>query len=600
MTRFPIRLAPVLALAVRVGAAPPSPEEVERYHLAEARRALRPFDTERPDPEAIIRALEQRSKDLATVSILSLGLSVVQHAALVGRAAREPRWTRLAVDLADTLYRRYVTPAGTFIERDRAAWIEPDRGWRTIPWGVNFRGNEILDAYLVLKGDLSPEQAAWWRGQLQKLGAWIHRNPILGGLVFNASIDICRLHWRLGKELGNSEWQRWALEAAHARIRRDIDQDGWIHGESGGVSGTYQMVGARHLAQFSGESRDPILEDAIRRVFRGAAAFATPALGWTGNFGTRSSNLMRVTPLLILEAARLGEPAAAYFTQQSGQPDWSPDSGLWKQALAAPAEAPTYQAVRKFAGIESTVLREGPWVIYLCNYRKSIWARGFAALWHGGHGDWVFSSLHTLPSRIEKAKLQLGDTSDWSGLPHIRVYNGKTTYDSHQKMEGLEAAAGPPVTAVWSEPLLDRDGQSGGRAEFRLRAAGEALDLAVRGTGLAGRATVDYHVLHRSTSAVALWAGEEVEHIRAGRLPESGGGYQDRKFPGKHGSYAIQIDNFVLGFDVTECPNDAAVTLGLLADGALHSGNHGGLRLRFDLPEVGKGFTIALRMRKLN
>jgi hypothetical protein len=155
----------------------------------------------------------------------------------------ETKWTRLAVDLADTVYRRYVLPSGAFIERDRAAWIEPTRGWRTIPWGVNFRGNEILDAYQTLKRDLSPEQSAWWREHLQKLGSWIHRNPIVGSLVFNASVDICRLHWRLGKELNKPEWQQWALEAAHFRIENDVDAEGWIHGEGGGVSGIYQFVG---------------------------------------------------------------------------------------------------------------------------------------------------------------------------------------------------------------------------------------------------------------------------------------------------------------------------------------------------------------------
>lgn len=616
MIRFAIRQASVAVILALVTAAPaaaaikeaPTAAAIERYRLAEARRALKPFDAERLDPETVIRLLEARSRDVVTVSIFSQGLAVAQNAALVGRVPGEARWKRFAVDLADTLYHRYVLPSGAFIERDRAAWIEPARGWRTIPWGVNFRGNEILDAYQTLKQDLSPEQSAWWREQLQKLGTWIHRNPIVGSLVFNASLDICRLHWRLGKEFGNTEWQRWAMEAAHFRVRKDVDAEGWIQGENGGVSGIYQLVGARFLARFAVEARDPVLEDATRRVFRGAVAFATPSLAWTGNFGTRSAGLSQIPPPLILAAASLGEPEAVHLTKQFGEMSWSSDPALWKAALAHPARPPEYQPIRAFEGITSTVLREGPWVFYLCDYRKSRWARGFVGLWHSDHGDWVFSSLHSLPTKDESVNLKMGiaqtDTSDWGGLPHVRVTGDKAAFDSQQKMERLKVSrekAG--VSAEWSEPLLDRDGKVGGTAEFRLSAAGEVLELSLRAKELAGAATVDYHVLHRPTSAAALWAGEEVERIAAGRLPETGGtgNYDGRTFEkNRPGKFAIQIDNSVLGFEVVDSPGDAKVTLGVVADAGLHSSNHGGFRLRFEVPASPREFTLTLRIRKLN
>ena len=66
------------------------------------------------------------------------------------------------------------------------------------------------------------------------------------------------------------------------------------------------------------------------------------------------------------------------------------------------------------------------------------------------------------------------------------------------------------------------------------------------------------------------------------------------------GKFAIQVDNSVLGFEVVECPNDFKVTLGGLTDNGLHSGNHGGFRLRFDVPASRREFALALRMRRLN
>jgi hypothetical protein len=338
-------------------------------------------------------------------------------------------------------------------------------------------------------------------------------------------------------------------------------------------------------------------------------AFATPSLAWTGNFGTRVAGLAAVPPELILTAASLGEATAVHLVKEFGELSWSKNPDLWKAALAHPARPPEYPAIRAFEGINSTVLREGPWVAYLCNYPKSRWARGgFVGLWHSGHRDWVFSSLHSLPTGSNSEHVKMGidetDISDWAGLPHVRVTRDKTVFDSQQKIEALAVSRGKAgLSAEWSEPLLDRDGALGGRADFRLGMAGEVLEITLRAKELEGAATVDYHVLHRPVSSAALWVGEEVERIAAGRLPQTGGtgAYDGRTFKkGQPGKFAIQIDNSVLGFDVVECPDDVKVTLGMVTDAGLHSSNLGGFRLRFELAGGRKDFTLALRMRKLN
>jgi hypothetical protein len=183
------------------------------------------------------------------------------------------------------------------------------------------------------------------------------------------------------------------------------------------------------------------------------------------------------------------------------------------------------------------------------------------------------------------------------------VTSPQGAFDYHQVMAGLEVSKGKVgVTAQWSEPLRDRDGATGGRTDFRLSLSGEVLEVALKAKELVGAARVDYHVLHRPTSSAALWAGDEVKRIAAGQLPETGGNaHVSRTFEkGRPARFAVQVDNSVLGLEVVECPADSKVTLGELADNGLHAGNHGGFRLRFEVPAGRREFALVLRMRKLN
>ena len=452
---FPVP-AVVLLVSIFSGtsllAGAPTLEEIERFHHEKGRAdALWLLKQDLAEPGSAMAALMERRKSRANYSLMQDGLQLCRDAAIYGRAQKDPRIVQAAAAFADALLHKHVTPSGGFVEYDRNTWLEPSEMWRTIPWGTAFCGNRAFEAWLTLRDELTREQRAFWRQSFENTARWIHRNPVMGGYVFNCAVDLCGLLWRIGHEFEHPEWCQWALEAARHRIRRDVDDEGWIQGENGGASGAYQLIGAGYLATLAWESKAPALEESVRRIFaKSSLLYATPTLEWAGNFGTRISDLRQLPGMLVLVAAALGDPSAVYFVKTRGSPEWSDDLELWRAALANHGQAPVYPAVVNFRGISGTVVREGPWIAYFGNYDRSIWTRGFASLWHGGRNDWVFSTLHSLPaytlSATERAKACLGDTSDWAGFPHVRVSAGQARYDSQQRIDAIRWKGDvPPV-----------------------------------------------------------------------------------------------------------------------------------------------------------
>lgn len=582
--------------------AAPSLDEIREFHAQKGREdAAWLVRQNLAEPDAALSALMERRMERLNYSLMQDGMRLSRDAVIHGRARHDERIVRAAAEFADAVLRKHVTPSGAFVEYDRNTWLKPEEMWRTIPWGTAFCGNRAFEAWMELKGDFTPEQRAFWSRELQKTGAWIHRNPVVGGYVFNNVIDLCALLWRIGREFNRPEWCRWALEVAEGRIRRDVDEEGWILGESGGASGAYQLIGARYLSTFAWEAKAPVLEEAVRRIFaKSALPYATPTLDWTGNFGTRVSDLRRLPGELLLVAAALGDPQAAYCVQTYGQPEWSHELALWEKALAQRGVAPTYAPVTKFKGIASTVVREGPWVAYFGNYNKSIWAHGFASLWHAGHGDWVFSTLNSLHllSTTEKAKTRVSDLSDWAGFPHVRVTQEDRQYDSHKRIDTIETTTGDGVTVNWTEPLLDETGQPGGEMRSSYRFHGPEIELTIELRDLAGESQLDFHFMRRPNGFIRLWAGNDVADIFAGRLLRSQGTFDDRTLkPGQPKLYGVQVDRTTFGFEVLSAPARATLTLVGETPSALHTMNLGGFRFRIAAPATERNFTIKLRLR---
>lgn len=565
-------------------------EAVQRHHHSAHRRLVdRILNEAGTDPEAVMRLFEAREADNDTVSFLREGLTLAKRAAKLSRSVPDGEgaaYRELAMNLVDHLLRKYLSERGSFIEYDRNSWLEPHDLWRTIPWGTGFRGNLTVDLYDLVYEHLPPESQTWWTDALGRIGGWVYKNPVVGSFVFNCAVDLCGLLWRVGHRLGREDWTRWALAAAAARIARDVDEGGWIHGENGGVSGVYQLVGADFLARFAWESRDEGLKEALSRVFGALVGFATPDLVFPGNFGTRSSHLRRLPPAVILVMAASGDPVAASLLRDHGEAAWSDDLALWEKALETAPRAPEHPPLQAFGGINSVVVREGPFQAHLCDYPKSIWARGFINLWHAGLGDMVFSTLHALPGEVEKSKLHLGDTSDWAGFPHVRVHGEGAVYNSQQRVEGLETEAGEGVTLRWQEPLLDPAGDAGGVLRSAYSFRGEVLEMTLVLEGLVGQTHLDFHLLKRPDSFFGIWLGEEVESVERGELPPTGGLFRDQSFlAGEARLLALQRDNTLLVFELLELPEGTAVTAGLEGASGLHTSNFGGFRVRLELPE---------------
>ncbi|MFZ5833572.1 MAG: hypothetical protein ACOY3P_26085 [Planctomycetota bacterium] len=593
-------------LPASVHAAGPSLPAIEDFHRQRGREAAGwLMKQDLSDPDAVMEALMERRKSAPNYSLMQDGMQLCRQAAMYGREAKDPSIRQAASAFADALLRKHATPSGGFVEYERNTWLTADEMWRTIPWGTAFCGNRAFETWLEIKDDLSPEQRAYWQKSLENTGAWIYKSPVVGGYVFNNAIDLCGLLWRIGHEFDHPEWCRWALEAAEYRIRRDVDEEGWIQGENGGSSGNYQLFGASMLARFAWEAKTPVLEEATRRISAGAVLpYSTATMDWAGNYGTRVSNLTRVGGPLVLVSAALGDPAAAYCVQTFGQPEWSDDLNLWRAALATQGEAPTYPPVTTFRGITTTVVREGPWVAYFGNYDRSIWARGFMNLWHAGHGEWVFSTLHSCSklSQNEKDKARLGDISDWAGFPHVRVAGGQQSFDSNRRIASLETVTGADgVTVNWTEPLLDENNNPGGEMRSSYRFHGEEIEMLLDLRGLAGESQLDFHFLQRQKSFAHLWAGKEVEDIFAGRFLRTAGNFKDRDFQaGETSLLAVQVDRTVFGFEVLEAPSSARLTLVSRTANGLHTTNQGGMRFRIAVPAAETAYTVKLRLKAVS
>lgn len=517
------------------------------------------------------------------MQLLRTGCELAQRAYAAAQLADDEPGRRRAVAFVDYLLERYVQPDGVFMEYDRNTWLQPHEMWRTIPWGVAFHGNRLLDCYQQMKPDLSPADQRRWAQRLCRTGTWIHNNPVVGTIVWNCGIELCRLLWRLGSEFAEPSWTEWSLTSAHELLSRHLDPQGWITGENGGVSGSYQLIGAEFLGAFALESRDPSLVAAVHRIADLHLQFSTPTLTYLGNFGTRSPRAGKLMPGLLFAAADLGHAGAAAAVRGWERPSSSIPAAEGRIAVAP--RPVTLEPVASYPGIAAHVAREGPWQVWFFNYDRSLWSRGWSGLWHENGDCLLFATGHSLPTTVEAAKLRLSESNDWAGFPHVRVSSKTQRYDTQQRIDGLEMDKGRGVTVTWTEPLLSPQGETGGRMRSRLLLEGPVLTLETTLSELAGDTILDFHLQRAADRFYALWAGDEVTAIEEGVLPRSGGSFRDRVFDTNPPTrYAVQIDRRIYAFEFRNLPAGAEVILMAAAESGLHTGDLGGVRLRVKLP----------------
>ncbi len=578
--------------------------EIEKFHQENGRGdASWLMKQDLSDPESVMAGLMERRKDRFNYSLLRDGMGICRNVFVYGRARQDHQMVQAAVEFANALLQKHATPSGGFIEWTWNTWLEPADMWKTIPWGTAFCGNQVFDTWILLKDEFSPEQRKFWRQSLENTAMWIYENPIVGGYVFNNTIDLCGLLWRIGMEFDNPEWCQWALDTAEQLILRDVDKEGWIKGELGGASGHYQLSGAYYLARLAWYSKSPELEEAVHRIFnKSTLPYATSTLNWPSNFGTRFGGLRIVPGGFVLIAAALGNPEAAYFVKNYGQPFWSNDMEMWRSALSQNAAEPVYPSVIKLDGISSTVVREGPWVAYFSNYDRSVWSRGFINLFHSGHGDWVFSTLNSLQalSPTEKLKSRVDDLNDWAGFPHVRVTNRDNHFDSHKHITSIETATNDGVRVNWSEPLQNNEGENGGTLHSSYRFLENEIEINLELLDLIGDSQLDFHFMRRPNGFIRLWTGREVEDIFAGRLLRTQGTNHNRIFKaGDVSLIGVQVDRTTFGLEVLEVPPSARLMLVEEDETFLHSGNLGGFRFRIMVPASEKNYRVKLKLRSI-
>ncbi len=541
------------------------------------------------DGRLLYARLEDNYSDKKTVSLFKEGFSVVFAAEQLSHKDTEnaTQLRMLAINLADFLINKYMLPNGTILEYDRTTWMTSDEMWRVIPWGTGFRGNEMLKAYRLFNDELSPSQLRRWNTSLDKMSEWLYHNTYLGAYNFNCTIDLCHLLWALGKERKKEEWCRWALSTSYTLIERYVDDEGWITGEDNGISGHYQCVGQTFLTSFARNSGDSILKKTAKKMFDLSIRYSSPSLMWLGNFGTRSNQLTKVPPSIILDMASMGDTRASYYIKKYGEASWSDDINLWKEVLDGDITSPILKKSENFDGIQGKIVRNGNWHAWFGNYDKSLWAKGFLGLWSAQSDEMVFSVLHSLSSVVEKAKLQLGETNDWAGFPHIRIDKDSKMYDTQQGIEEISINQ-DENQMIWSELLKSADGMVNGVLKSDYTFGDSILKMRLQLDRFLGKATVDFHIQKRKNQLFHFWNQAQIDSIRARRLPYTGAyseNFRDVEFDlGENKEVAIQMDKAIYSFKFIKIPEGTRVIAGFLKFNSLHTKNDGGVRLRFILP----------------
>lgn len=541
------------------------------------------------DGRLLYAKLEENCSNKKTVSLFKEGFAVVFAAEQLSHKDEKnaSKLRVLAINLADFLINKYVLPNGTILEYDRTTWMTSEEMWRVVPWGTGFRGNEMLRAYRLFSKELSPSQLSRWNKSLDKMAEWLYHNTYLGAYNFNCTIDLCHLLWALGKERNNEEWCRWALNTSYTLIKRYVDDEGWITGEDNGISGLYQLVGQSFLTSFARNSGDSILKNTAKKMFDLTIRYSSPSLMWLGNFGTRSNQLTKVTPSIILDMASMGDTRASYYVQKYGEASWSDDINLWEEVLNINSTLPVLKNVENFESIQGKILRNGNWHAWFGNYDKSLWAKGFLGLWSAQSDEMIFSVLHSLPSVVEKAKLQLGETNDWAGFPHIRIDKDSEMYDTQQGIEEISIDENENQI-IWSELLKSDDGMINGILKSNYTFGDSILKMRLQLDRFSGKVYVDFHIQKRKNQLFHFWNQTQVDSIRAGRLPYTGAyseNFRDVEFDlDKNKEVAIQMDKAIYSFKFIKIPQGTRVITGFLKFNSLHTKNDGGVRLRLILP----------------
>ncbi len=543
-----------------------------------------------------------------------------------------------AVSLIDRTIGFYRSPAGSFHQKYAEPWCGEDI-YRSAPWANAFFGHHILNAYVFLQNEIDIHRRTRWQGALEDLGRWIYGNPSLGTLVFNCSLDLATLLWRLGRLTERQEWIDWARTSLHALLDRNVSANGLNMGEAGGCSGNYQALASRMLAWHVWKvPEDTRSLEVLGRMWSANRKMASARAEIPANYGTRGSSVKSADLDVPLVLGARGDAQALGWvaTHWRSYPDTAirPHHSVlhnqgdgaqirrslcalslvrvcnplllevWQQALRTRPEPPAaLEPIERLEEIDYTIVRRGPWQLWLTGYEKNIWSRGLSAIAHRDFPGLLASVLNSLPSEsINTQRYDVGSGEDWAAFPHVKLTADSRTYHSQRVLKDLQVRQeAERVEIELVEILQDARGNEGPACTICYVVEGEKLTVDVCLEGASGEVSLDFHVRKHPMSHLAFWTDEQVQAMRDGQLPESGGSWAGQTFASEDCPElaAIEIDNSLVEFALGELPKDTVVSFGSPIVKDLHAGNFGGTRMSLHAGIDQQGsFSVKVTCRK--
>ena len=93
--------------------------------------------------------------------------------------------------------------------------------------------------------------------------------------------------------------------------------------------------------------------------------------------------------------------------------------------------------------------------------------------------------------------------------------------------------------------------------------------------------------MRRTDQYFRLWEGKEMEAALNGELTFQMGELDSEWNAGEQDRILFQLNNTLYLFELKQIPEGSKVLAGMLQDSGLHTGNHGGVRLRLEAPLSG-------------
>ncbi|MGF1656422.1 MAG: hypothetical protein ACFCU3_05515 [Verrucomicrobiales bacterium] len=546
----------------------PTPMDTIRRAILEDRleRASLLFEEAQEDPEAALALIGERIKTAGAGNLLGEALEVAVNAARAGQGARTrqaARLLRFGTALATTALERHAHPSGAFYLHDELSGEDAQDLWLTLPSGTARYGNRMVDAWDLTVEDLSPRQISLFKSKMERTGAWIYQNPILGTEPLPTSLGLLRLLWRLGGILEKPEWQSWSIATADQLFEVTDGMTGWFHRDGKPLPLPEQVELCRALSLYAWTTKNSEAAQKLKEVVRTLLAFSAPDLSLAVQNPAANAHeqngrptFLQVPGEAILASAALGDPDAAALVHADPIVEWSEDLSLWQAVFegdASPAAEVSTERVTYFQPLETWRVRVGPWIIWFSGSARSGLPPGVAAVWHDEEGAYI-----CLPGLVAEEQasamtreLRLPDVFDRIlGIQSLRGGREANVVQNFSLSEEDDV-----VALTWQQTLLSEFGTAAASVLIALRVDEEKLTVDLRSSPLAMDVVVGVPLRKDIYQYFALWDTEALQAMREGFLPKdrASEGPGPWELPNED-ELGLQIDRAIYFFQLHEAP----------------------------------------------